>query len=287
MLRVRGFVFELEPWRFVAETVNDHVLDREDLAMIATATTHYKNLVAAALGHKKAGDDTHFTVNSTSKHHDGTLSEKVEERTTRKRVKRDMDARFRKVSYMAAAAKFLGIPVFGPPPGVGSSFAKPSIKKKGQPEISVMYIDTANNPTTYAYFKEEFSPEFEPTNTPFDKGYVDYQRLGTRGFPPAAHFSSEYYRFVQSFDAKKPANEETKLTFADGRSVRCDSSLTKLKVSPKSGFATPGQTGHLYEIHVTTDESLSRAVYVQDDGKIFKVNKDTAGKFTVLGALIP
>lgn len=52
-------------------------------------------------------------------------------------------------------------------------------------------------------------------------------------------------------------------------------------------FATPGQTGHLYEIHVTTDETLSRAVYVQDDGQIFKVNRDAAGRFTVLGALIP
>jgi hypothetical protein len=251
-----------------------------------SATTHNKNLVAAALAHKKAGDDTHFTVNTTSNHHDGRPAEKVEERTTRKRVKRDMDTRFRRLSFMAAAAKFLGIPVFGPPPGVGSSFANPSKPKKGQPELSVMYIDSASNPTTYAYFKDEFGPEFEPTNTPFDKGYVDYQRLGTRGFPPAAPFSSEYYRFLQSFDTN-PANEETTLGFADGRSVRRDSSHTKLKVSAKSGFATPGETGHLYEIHVTTDETLSRAVYVQDDGQIFKVNKDAAGKFTVLGALIP
>jgi hypothetical protein len=251
-----------------------------------SATTHNKNLVAAALGHKKAGDDTHFTVNTTSKHHDGRLAEKVEERTTRKRVKRDMDARFRKLSYMAAATKFLGMPVFGPPPGVGSSFANPSKPKKGQPELNVMYIDIASNSSTYAYFKTEFGPEFEPTNTPFDKGYVDYRRLGTRGFPPAAPFSSEYYKFVQSFDTD-PANEESKLIFADGRSVRRDTSHTKLKVSAKSGFATLGLGGHLYEIHVTTDESLSRALYVQDDGKIFKVNKDAAGKFTVLGALIP
>jgi len=49
----------------------------------------------------------------------------------------------------------------------------------------------------------------------------------------------------------------------------------------------PRLGGHLYEIHVTTDESLSRAVYAQDDGKIFKVNKDAAGRFTVLGALLP
>src|SRR5450759_792407 len=80
-----------------------------------SATTHNKNLVAAALDHKKAGDDSHFTVDTTSKHHGGELDEKVEERTTRKRVKRDMNTRFRKLSYMAAAAKFLGIPVFGPP----------------------------------------------------------------------------------------------------------------------------------------------------------------------------
>ena len=68
------------------------------------------------------------------------------------------------------------------------------------------------------------------------------------------------------------------MTFADGRSVRRDSSHTKLKVSAKNGFATPGQTGHLYEIHITTDESLSLAVYVQDDGQKFTVTKDAAGK---------
>jgi hypothetical protein len=122
------------------------------------------------------------------------------------------------------------------------------------------------------------------------KGKVEIQTLPSPKTVATVGFSAELKSIGKSQLRRsrfKVEKEETKLTFADGSSVRRDTSHTKLKVSAKNGFATPGQTGHLYEIHVTTDESLSIAVYVQDDGQKFTVTKDAAGKFTVLGSLMP
>lgn len=251
-----------------------------------SATTHHKNAAAKAQEHKKEGDDFYFTVETTAQHHDGSPAQCVEERTTRKRVRAQMDERFRSTTYMAAAAKYLGVAVYGAPPGVGSSFADPAKKIPGHPEMNVMFIDRATYSNVYVFFKDEFGPEFAPTNTPFDKGYVDYKRIATRAIPAAAAFSSQYYYFSRDY-AKAPKIGRTRLQFANSQRIEIDGTKTKLKITAKSGFAAPGKQGHLYEVHETADATKSQAAYVQEDGKVFEVTKDSAGKFTVLGALLP
>jgi hypothetical protein len=251
-----------------------------------SATTHHKNLTQGARANKKAGDNAAFTVTTVARHHDGDLAQSVEERTTRARVKFDMDRRFRSLSYMAAAASALGIPVFGAPPGVGSSFADPKKKKPGHPELSVMFIDTQENSGVYGYFKDEFGPEFSPTVTPFDKGYVDYGKLAKRAPPAAAPFSSEVYQLTKSFD-KNPAFASSSLSFAHGHARKMAGTDVTLKISPKSGFATAGKKGHLYELIDSKDATKSQAVFVQEDSRVFPVTRDAAKAFTVVGPQEP
>ena len=43
-----------------------------------------------------------------------------------------------------------------------------------------MYVDTHEYAAPYAYFKEEFGPQFAPTSGSFDTGYVDYRELAKR-----------------------------------------------------------------------------------------------------------
>jgi hypothetical protein len=153
-----------------------------------------------------------------------------------------MDDRFHSQTFMAAAAKFLGISVFGAPPGVGSSFADPAKKIPGHPEMNVMFIDTATYFNVYAYFKDQFGPEFDPTNTPFDKGYVDYRKIATRAAASVPGFSSEYYYFSRDYE-DAPLVGETSLFFADNRFIKLAGTKTKLKVTAKTGFATAGKSG--------------------------------------------
>ena len=236
-----------------------------------SATTHHKNLTVAAHKHKKAGDHAFFTVATTVTHHDGTTAQSVEERTTRSRVRFNMDQRFRSFAYMAAAASHLGIAVYGAPPGVGSSFDQ---------KRSVMFIDTAAYASLFAYFKDEFGPQFAPTDTTYDRGYVDYQKLATRPAATAAAFSSEAYNLSKDFT---PPGEST-LTVETGHQLSLVGTGATLKVTARTGFATAGKTGHQYELRDAKDPGKSRAIYVQEDRQVFRVELDAGGKFTVLGA---
>lgn len=248
-----------------------------------SATVHNKNLAAAAHRHKKDGDDALFTVQTTSKHHDGRTSQKIEERTTRAGVRRNMDRQIRGSTYMSAAATFLGISVFGAPPGVGASFAQASLK--GSPDLNIMFINVGETPDVYAYFKEDFAPDFVPTNTPYDKGYVDYRPLASRPPAPLPPFSSERYRFVINFaDALStpPSPPQTSIAFAAGNPVIIASDKVTLRITAKTGFLTPNKTGHLYEL-ICTDDSLSRAAFVQEDQRAVHVLRGSSGQFTVIG----
>ncbi|SEU32209.1 carboxypeptidase-like regulatory domain-containing protein [Stigmatella erecta] len=240
-----------------------------------SATTHYMNLVREAYKHKAAGEDQHFLVNTTYMNHrvPPEKTRTIAERTTRQRVRAFMDTRFRSNTYMAAAASYLGLDVFGAPPGVGSNFGV------------TMYIDTKTYASVYAYFTQEFKPEFAPTHSTYDKGYVNYRLLATRAAPVAAPFSSEYYRFEQEFT---PGGGKSTLLFANNRRVTLAGATgISFKVTPKKGFATAGKAGHLYELHDASDSKKSRAVYVQEDARTFLVDKDSLGKFTVLGKEVP
>jgi hypothetical protein len=244
-----------------------------------SATTHHLRLEEGANTHKKDGDLFFFTVDSVTKRHHGEVILIIKERTTRARVRFEMDARFRAESYMAAAATFLGIPVFGAPPGVGSSFDQ---------KRNLMFIDTKEYGVAFAYFRDQFSPEFVPTDGSVDKGYVDYKKLADQPAALEPPFSSEYFDFERDFRPTRtsPIGQAT-ISFADGRTILvAQTPNVTLTVSAKTGFASPGQSGHLYEVTDTTDPTKSVALYLQEDKQLFGVNKDSAGRFTVLGPRI-
>jgi hypothetical protein len=234
-----------------------------------SATTHHLRLTEGANRHKKDGDNFFFTVDTTANDHEGHPIQTIQERTTRARVRFEMDARFRSQSYMAAATSFLGISVFGAPPGVGSSFDQTR---------NLMFIDTKEFGVSYAYFKDQFGPEFVPTATSVDRGYVDYKALAGRAAPAAPAFSSEFFLLQKDFRGNRTA-----IKFGNGRVFQLTGTTIRLTVTAKTGFATAGITGHLYELADTSDATKSRAVFVQEDQKVFRVDKDGAGKFTVVG----
>jgi hypothetical protein len=194
-----------------------------------------------------------------------------------------MDRQFRSAAYMSAAAEFLAISVFGAPPGVGASFAQPSLK--GSPDLNVMFVNVRESPEVYAYFKEEFSPEFVPTNTPYDKGYVDYRPLASRPPEPVPPFSSERYVLMTEFTdhrVKPPSDPSTSIRFGVGRGLDIASDAVTLRITAKNGFLTPGKAGHLYEL-ICKDDQLSRAAFVEEDRRAVEVLRDGSGKFTVIG----
>jgi hypothetical protein len=238
-----------------------------------SATTHHKNLASEAQDQRKKStpDNVSFVVRSTVNTDDGRPLLRIEERTTLARLRVLFDQSFRNATYMAAAAAHLNRPVFGAPPGVGSSFLL--VGKR-----PFMLIQPENYSRLYAYFKAEFAPHFAPTKAATDAGYVDYAALRARPIPPAPAFASDCYALTINLVA-----ERSTVKFANGKSVSIDATDLQLKTSALSGFAKPGKSGHLYELRVVSDEAKSVARYVQEDGKVFVVSKDAAGKFTLLG----
>jgi hypothetical protein len=114
----------------------------------------------------------------------------------------------------------------------------------------------------------------------------DYKKIAKRAVPTVPAFATEYYYFSRDY-ADAPQVGETTLIFANSRRLTLAGTNTKLKVSAKIGFATAGKQGHLYEVHDTADATKSRAIFLQEDKQMFEVTRDSAGKFTVLGSLLP
>jgi hypothetical protein len=240
-----------------------------------SATKHYQNMLREAQQHK-GNDAIFFTVNTTlGSTVYGGLSSEVEERLNRKYVRAQMDAQFRVATYMAQAVRVLGLSVLGAPPGAGSSFKN-----------NRMFVDEAAFPVVFAYFRDQFAPEFQPTSLPYDTGYVDYARLALRA-RPVVGFESDYYYFERNADLFRPLGTRprpfTRFMIADGREltmVGLDVTLTERLIPD---FSAPHTRGFLYELRDTTDDSKSLARYVRDDGKVFLVRRDPADQFTILG----
>lgn len=233
-----------------------------------SATTHHKNLVVAAHREKPAGDAKYFLVTTTVQHHDGSTAQTVEEKTTRAHVRAQMDLPFRSLSYMAAASAHLGVPVFGPPPGAGASFSKSGL----------MFVDMKEYAVLFAYFKDQFGPEFAPTTSPDDTGYVDYTKVRARPAPAKPAFNSAWYRLTKVISSDKFA-----LEFDNGWYLVETGAKIKLSQTAMTGFAAPGKSGHLYVLRDPVDPSKSRGLFLQEDQAVFRVDADATGKFTVLG----
>lgn len=250
-----------------------------------SATTHHHDLVKAAQAQAKAGDDTPFTVKSRLTDDDGKLEELIENRTTRNRIRSEMHGRFSRRTYFAEAAIHLDVPVLGAPPGIGSSFGSPSKPKPGQRALSLMFVDVGDVAGNYAYFTAEFSPEFAPTNTSYDKGYVDYNRLRKRRAPAEPAFSADSFDLDQEFvvDESKGEVPRTTLRWRNGFSEQLDTPNTKLVRTDRSDLAETGKTAQLYELTDTKPPRAGIIRLVQSDRKVFRVTRDAkTGALTVV-----
>jgi len=243
-----------------------------------SATTFFKDLMREARKTKKA--DQLFDDVTETKHHSGAISTRTQARLTRIHVRFMMDQTMRVGSYLATAAAALRIPVFGAPPGVGADYEKID-------GLWVMGIKGDSPP--YAFFKEDFSPEFAPTKGKFDHGYIEYGKMQARSAMPRAVFSTEAYQFDVRFDPVTGFPDgKAVLAFSSGahRPPEHEGSKVKLRTSAKKDFVAAGKSGHLYVIE-DDDPAKSEAFFLQEDKKVFRVDKDPGtGKFTAPGAEI-
>ena len=134
----------------------------------------------------------------------------------------------------------------------------------------------AGNTPPYAFFKEDFSPEFAPTKGKFDHGYVDYGKMQARAAMPRAPFSTEFYSFRVDFRS----GEATLSLGSTNQPPAHAGTNVKLRVSAKKDFVTAGHSGHLYVIE-DHDPAKSEGFFLQDDKDVYMVFKDGSGKFTV------
>ena len=230
-----------------------------------SATVLYKDWMREARKTKKA--DEFFDNVTEVKSHGGTLTSRVQTRLTRIHVRFEMDQQMRNGSYCATAASTLAVPVFCAPPGVGADYEKID-------GIDAMGI--AGNTPPYAFFKEDFSPEFAPTKGKFDHGYVDYGKMQARAAMPRAPFSTEFYSFRVDFRS----GEATLSLGSTNQPPAHAGTNVKLRVSAKKDFVTAGHSGHLYVIE-DHDPAKSEGFFLQDDKDVYMVFKDGSGKFTV------
>jgi hypothetical protein len=229
-----------------------------------SATTMYKDWMREALKTKK--DDQIFPVVSDI-YDDGRKVQHIESRMTRKLLRVLMDNEFRSGSYLAAAAT-LGVPVFGAPPGVGADYSRVG---------GLQVMGVAGNTPPFAFFQQDFAPDFKPTTDPFNHGYVDYRAMQARAPPPAAPFDASLYIFTTDFDEKM-----TFLGFPDGKQAPPHHGTTAtLTRTAKTDFPSPGRSGQLYVID-EADKTKSEAYYFQTDKKLFRVTRDAAQAFTVV-----
>lgn len=224
-----------------------------------SATTHFQRLMHGANKLDKKSE-AFFTVDTAVRSH-GKVVQTIRERTTRPRVRALLDAEFRGETYLAAAAKFLDLPVYGAPPGTGASFSSDP----------GMFIDTATYAYLYNFLKQEFAPEFVAG----ERGYVDYNPLRKRAAATSPAFSSQFFKLTQDLE-----DVETTLEFESGPAI----------VKPVVGFTISstaqtkffGMSGWLYEVK-HKDAAQSFAEFVADDGARYPVLPDAQGKFTLLG----
>jgi hypothetical protein len=78
-------------------------------------------------------------------------------------------------------------------------------------------------------------------------------------------------------------NHWSSLRRANAIHLAMATSSTRLVSKAMTDFAEVGKSGHIYELHDTVDATKSVGLYVQRDQKIFRVDRDATGKFTVLG----
>jgi hypothetical protein len=128
------------------------------------------------------------------------------------------------------------------------------------------------NPTEYAhvfrYCKAEFSPEFKPTDTTFDRGYIDYREMGKRPRAAVPAFQPQRYKLIVYKD-----DNIWSLAFANGKTDNNWGSNVKLVVVEKKGFGAAKKDGFLFVVTDKDDDSRSKGYFATPDKKVFEVTR--------------
>jgi hypothetical protein len=229
------------------------------------ADTHDRRRIYYGFVNRKLKDDVLFKVDSKDKHGKVGL-----ETMTRAWLNAELD-RLLRDSYCAAAARFLGIPCLGSPPGVGSDLATVA-------GLHCQMVNLSDYSYVYSYLSGQFRPEFKATNTTYDKGYLDYKPMLARKVLTKPALGPDRYRFTD------PASGGGwKLEWEGGKSDSGTGKVT-LKVTAKKGFGAAKLDGFLYEV-VNTDKTKSKAYFATGAPgavKVFHVTLGTSGKFDTL-----
>ncbi len=171
-------------------------------------------------------------------------------------------------TYLAAAAKFFDKSTLGAPPGAGSEFAL----RNG---IAFMRIVPKSWGKLYPYYKEQFGPEFEPTDGDFDQGYVDFHKIAGRSAPDDPAFDSGFYRFSVDFRRNR-----TRLEFFDLFATSAEGRKFTLA---RDAFSADGHSGQRYVLH-HRDAALEQGFLVTDDHQVFALERGLDGKLSVVGS---
>jgi hypothetical protein len=236
-----------------------------------SATAFFKEMMNDALGKDVTTDTQLFKATTDLKHDNGSPSEHDEAVKTREHLRVFVHDILRGTSelspYMSHAAKFLGLPVFGAPPGVGTDFAHYPAKPE---PFQVMGVYSAAPSFT---FIAGFKPPIIPSTDKFYSGFIDYnEMLSMKLHPPprAPDFNTAVYTFFIDFDDKLAV-----LSFDDlGTPGQVHKSVNvKLTQTAQKGFFAKNESGHLYVLD-DTDPAKSEAFYLQTTGDLFRVTRD-------------
>lgn len=268
------FDFDGRPKDFAAENVEaedgwPHMKEAlaEDgvfRAFGCNAVSEYRLAIATAEANKNRGETAIFTYNLFM-----PPFGRLERGLNRKFLHRFLFQRFAdpERTYLAAAAKFFDKAVIGAPPGAGSEFAV----RHG---IPLMRVVAKSWGKLYPYYKEHFGPEFEPSASDFDEGYVDVHKIAGRDPPADPGFNSSFFRFSINFQ-----DDRTKLEFFDlFATVEASRRMALTHDALNSG----GRTGQRYVLH-HTDSAQEQGFFVTDDREVFALERGADGKFSVVG----
>lgn len=245
-----------------------------------SATTHFKFRSRQALKAIQSGvaEDDFFTVRSEAEDHDpavGVFAVK-EEHTSELRHRWVMDTLFRQSTYPAEAAKKLGIEVRSGCPGTGSD---PTTVEG----IEMLMVDLGGYHDVFEYFHKKFAPEFAETNGKWDRGYVDYRALQSRAVVAKPSFSTAYYDLdIQTKVTRWQPASGAQMRFWNGKSLAHPTPNVQVVFKLVPNLVTPGKTGHLFVLK-DRDPTMSQAVYVQEDQRIFKITQDAANDWRITG----
>lgn len=178
-------------------------------------------------------------------------------------------------SYASAAAKFLGLPVWGAPPGLGSNFA-------GRP----LKVDT--NGAVFGYLKVLFG---DAAGTPDADGYFDYKKI-TAAIDAKPALLAEPAWTTERWETEEDVeNRFLALTIATGLQVYgpkpAGSTLRWTSAAAAVGLVDAGKKGTLhscngskpkewrdhggtcYGVGIGAEVGRDTGVLVQEDGKVY------------------